>query len=562
MTAAHESSGPVSDALIGQRFGDTVIIEKLGEGGMGAVYKARDEGIGRLVVIKVLSQRALGSLNVQSANLIRQRFLAEGRSLGKFSHPNIVAVYASGPEPVPFIKMELLQGLPLDAYVNGLAGQRLHHYPALRIILQLCRGVVVLHNAGLVHRDLKLENLFITPDGTLKLIDFGIIKELERADGEGLTQGPTAMGTPGFMAPELWWQAHKASPATDLYAIAVIAWRLVTGFLPFPMPDDGDLMTLAFRQVNDPPRLVGNDLPPAWGLALSRALAPEAQHRGTIQQLAGALVAAVEPPSPHLPTGPQMLTMYGGHELAEIKLTDETYRIGANAQLFGDVPLPRPSLPTPINAAPVGTPLHTRASANPAARPAHEPAITPHAPVALASAFAPVAAAHARVAAAQTTVAPASPTPPGRRWIIVIAILGALCAAVAFISRHGSASQQVAPTPDAGAPSVSTSRDAASPDAGAVNSLQVDAAASAAVDAAPAIQPASPAAATKPHPSSAETHVRPHPPIAHEAPPTTTAPTTTTTQPPPTARPTAPRTTPTDDDDFDPEAPARGKRTK
>src|SRR5436190_2861774 len=185
----------------GLRLGPYEIIALLGAGGMGEVYRARDPRLGRDVAIKVLPE----SMAADASRL--QRFQHEARAVAALSHPNIVAVFDVGVEPVPFLVSELLEGETLRV---RLSRGPLAAKASIELALQLVAGLAAAHARHIVHRDLKPENIFITRHGTLKILDFGLAKASVAApagpDGAGATMSVTmpgvVLGTAGYMAPE------------------------------------------------------------------------------------------------------------------------------------------------------------------------------------------------------------------------------------------------------------------------------------------------------------------------------------------------------------------------
>ena len=203
------------------------VLEKIGEGGMGAVYRAHDESLDRDVAIKVLPAGLLADEDA------RKRFRQEALALAKLNHPNIAAVYEFGSvEGNDFLVMEFVPGLTLS---DKLADGPLAEKEILRIGAQLAEGLVAAHEQHIIHRDLKPGNLRMTPDGRLKILDFGLAK-LARPRGdaavtEGITHTHAVSGTLPYMAPE---QLHGTTDArTDIYSAGVVLYEMATGKRPF-----------------------------------------------------------------------------------------------------------------------------------------------------------------------------------------------------------------------------------------------------------------------------------------------------------------------------------------
>ncbi len=213
----------VRDALEGQRLGRYLVERRVGEGGMGAVYLAKDSLTAKPVAIKVL----LSHLSDDEAN--EQRFRVEVKALAAVSHRNVVALLDSGELPGgngQFLVMELLEGEPL---ADRLKRELLPRDEVLDALVQACAGLEAVHRAGVLHRDLKPGNLFRCLDGTVKLIDFGLARD---SNGTRVTAAGLLMGTVGFVAPELL-DGETATVQSDLYALGVAAWRLLTRTDPF-----------------------------------------------------------------------------------------------------------------------------------------------------------------------------------------------------------------------------------------------------------------------------------------------------------------------------------------
>jgi serine/threonine-protein kinase len=191
----------------------------LGQGGMGAVYRAQDMLLNRLVAVKLLAGpgAALGSSG-------RERLLAEAQAVARLNHPNIVAVYDAGEHnKAPFIVMELVEGQSLRAWQPAGLDE------ILNVAGQVCLALEQAHAAGIIHRDLKPENILLTPAGVVKLMDFGLARS---ADAPHITEDGALVGTFAYLAPELI-QGEPASLRSDLYALGVMLYEFTTRQLPF-----------------------------------------------------------------------------------------------------------------------------------------------------------------------------------------------------------------------------------------------------------------------------------------------------------------------------------------
>lgn len=202
------------------------ILEEIGRGGMGLVYKARDRRLDRTIALKRMPE------NLRDHPAAVQLFLGEAQAAARMNHPNIVTLYDADQENGSFfITMELLRGLPLNAILKQRG--RFGPLDTARLGLQICAGLQFAHDQGIVHRDIKTSNLFITHDKVLKIMDFGLAKILEAVRTGNST---IIAGTPFYMAPE---QAagQVIDGRTDLYALGVTLFELSTGRLPFAEGD-------------------------------------------------------------------------------------------------------------------------------------------------------------------------------------------------------------------------------------------------------------------------------------------------------------------------------------
>jgi WD40 repeat protein len=200
------------------------ILGELGRGGMGVVYKARQLGLNRTVALKMI----LSGGHAGAADLTR--FRSEAEAVARLQHPNIVQIHEVGEhDGLPYFSLEYVGGGTLASKLNGTpwAAPR-----AARLAETLARAMDVAHRAGIVHRDLKPANVLLTDDGTPKVTDFGIAKQLDSL--QGLTQSGAILGTPSYMAPEqASGQGDRVGPAADVWALGVVLYEMLTGRTPF-----------------------------------------------------------------------------------------------------------------------------------------------------------------------------------------------------------------------------------------------------------------------------------------------------------------------------------------
>ena len=211
------------------RFGKYEVLEAVGHGAMGTIYRARDPHIDRLVAVKAMTATAASDPDR------RQRFTMEAKMAGQLSHENLVKVYDLGAQDgVPYIAMEYLEGTDLKTIIRDRI--ELLSEKKLNILIQIARGLSYAHKRGVVHRDIKPENIRLLEDGVVKIMDFGIaMRADERADGEGFH------GTVAYMAPERL-QGQEGTPASDLWAVGVLAYELLTFTSPFPADNYAAMM--------------------------------------------------------------------------------------------------------------------------------------------------------------------------------------------------------------------------------------------------------------------------------------------------------------------------------
>ncbi len=208
---------------VGCTFRGLEVVDILGQGGMGIVYRARHVALGRDVALKVLSPKLAADAG------FAERFGREAMALASLNHPNIVQVHDSGREgDVCFLVMELVEGVSLrDLMEQG----RQPPAQALKIIPQVCDALEYAHHRGIVHRDIKPENILIDRAGTVKIADFGLAK-MTKGGSAKLTQTNVVMGTPAYMAPEQYESIRTVDHRADIFSLGVVFYELLTGELP------------------------------------------------------------------------------------------------------------------------------------------------------------------------------------------------------------------------------------------------------------------------------------------------------------------------------------------
>ncbi len=238
------------DPLIGQMVGGRfLVLKKIGAGGMGSVYRARQEGMDRDVAIKVL----LADLT-QNDTVLR-RFTLEALAVSRLRHPNTIQIFDYGqtPDGNPYIAMEMLEGLTLYDLLRKERPLPIRR--AMRIMAQVAASLSEAHSKEIVHRDLKPENIFLVQVGDnadfVKVLDFGVAKLRDHKSDQGtLTQAGSIFGTPRYMSPEQC-SAQPVDLRSDLYTLGVILYEMITGQAPFV---SDQALSLLLAHVNDPPR--------------------------------------------------------------------------------------------------------------------------------------------------------------------------------------------------------------------------------------------------------------------------------------------------------------------
>ncbi|MGH9311474.1 MAG: serine/threonine-protein kinase, partial [Vicinamibacterales bacterium] len=252
----------------------------LGRGGMGAVYRARDMRLDRLVALKIVRAELLGDPEA------RRRFRREAQIVARLQHPGIVSVFDYGtvPHGAAYLVMELVRGEDLRRVL--VREGRLEPARAARILSSVCAAIEAAHREGVLHRDLKPENILLPgDDAEAKVLDFGVAKVIaqERPDitlapGDAptvLTVDGSIVGTPAYMAPE---QLRGQTPdgRTDVFSLGVIAYEMLTGTLPFGR---GSLADVVLAQARGISPADGDNLPPALARAVRAALEPDPDRR-------------------------------------------------------------------------------------------------------------------------------------------------------------------------------------------------------------------------------------------------------------------------------------------
>jgi predicted Ser/Thr protein kinase len=256
--------------VIGDVIADRYELEELcGSGGMSSVFRACDRLLDRRVALKILHEHYADDDDYV------ERFRREARAVAQLSHPHIVTVIDRGEDGGnQFIVFEYVDGENLKQFV-GRSG-RLPLRRAVEIAISVAEGLAFAHANGLVHRDVKPQNVLVDEEGEIKVTDFGIARSLDV--DHGVTQTGTVMGTSNYISPEQA-SGQPVTPATDVYSLGIVLWELLTGDVPFP---GETFVAVALRHINDPPPdllELRPDAPPRLRAVVERALAKEPERR-------------------------------------------------------------------------------------------------------------------------------------------------------------------------------------------------------------------------------------------------------------------------------------------
>jgi eukaryotic-like serine/threonine-protein kinase len=280
-----------ADALIGKLIGHYRIESLIGVGGMGEVYVAEDERLGRKAALKLLPD----SLTADETQL--SRFKNEARTASALNHPNILTVYEIGAEgDVQFIATEFIEGITLRA---ALASGRMSAHRALEIAVQVASALAAAHDAGVVHRDIKPENIMLRPDGYAKVLDFGIAKLIEQRSASGdhgvqttallQTKRGLVLGTARYMSPEQA-RGQKVDARSDIWSLGVVLYEMVTGSPPFRGETPSDCIAAILTAEPAPLSSVSPDVPTKLESILQKALHKNTDERyQTIREMLGEL---------------------------------------------------------------------------------------------------------------------------------------------------------------------------------------------------------------------------------------------------------------------------------
>ncbi len=319
--------------MIGEKLGQYHLTAKIGEGGMGVVYRARDEELNRDVAVKVLAPGMVERLG-------KDQLLREAQTASALNHPNICTIFQIGHADAGFyLVMELVEGQPLNEMA---AGTKLTTEAVTRYGVQIADALAHAHDRQIVHRDLKGANVLITHDGRVKVLDFGLARRLEKANVDAVTRSQASLerdraigGTLPYMAPEIL-TGETASYQSDIWALGVLLYEAVTGRLPFRGNTPYELSAAILHSLPGP---LPPTVPHGLGAVIMRCLAKDLKNRfqrageirSTLETIQSA--AIVSTPRREEPTGPRTLVSRGIRHL-DVKNGDVLLLLGTTKGAF------------------------------------------------------------------------------------------------------------------------------------------------------------------------------------------------------------------------------------
>ena len=260
---------PAKPASSNRKVGKYIIISKIAQGGMGAVYKAKHPTLKRYVLLKKLTLRG--------GPQFIERFRREARIMMDFKHDHIVQVYDHFKEGSSYyIAEEFVDGVSLEQLIKR--ERYLSNEAAALIFYEVCKGLQYAHEKGVIHRDMKPGNILISNQGEVKLVDFGIATSLEHSE-EGLTRDGMTLGTPSYIPPEQIDNAKTVDRRADIYSLGVVLYEMLTGKTPFPGSFTAETIALIHKGKYTPPKRVNPKVAPALAKIIAKSMKPNRRRR-------------------------------------------------------------------------------------------------------------------------------------------------------------------------------------------------------------------------------------------------------------------------------------------
>ena len=264
-----------TDHLSLTQFGRYKILELIGKGGMGTVYKGLDPALDRLVALKTI--RLDFAVSAEEISELKERLVREAKAAGKLSHPNIVTIYDVGEEEgLQYIAMEYLSGYTLENFIKKK--KELNYRIVAKVIMQVCAALNYAHQKGIVHRDVKPANIMLLEDFAVKVMDFGIA----RLTASSLTQSNVTLGTPHYISPEQL-EGKPVDKRSDIFSLGVVIYEFLTGDKPFKGESISSLMYNILNNAPALPSTLDEKTPTAFDRIVSKAMAknPEERYQDT-----------------------------------------------------------------------------------------------------------------------------------------------------------------------------------------------------------------------------------------------------------------------------------------
>ena len=253
--------------MIGKTISHYKILEKLGEGGMGVVFKAQDTKLKRTVALKFLRAQALADEKDKT------RFMHEAQAAAALNHPNICTVHeVDETDDLTFIAMEYVEGQSLK---EGIELGPLKLNEVLDIAIQVATGLKTAHHKGIIHRDIKSANVVVTPEGQAKIMDFGLAKSVEATK---VTKTGMTVGTVAYMSPEQIL-SKEIDQRTDIWSLGIVLYEILTGQMPFKGDYDQALMYSIVNEAPEPVTTINSEIPFEVEQVVSRALTKDPEKR-------------------------------------------------------------------------------------------------------------------------------------------------------------------------------------------------------------------------------------------------------------------------------------------